>query len=241
MAGRAEPQQLTRVPYGQSRLGRGPRSLGARPDSLCVVTELERDLAAYYDQDAQRRAGAQLDPERVGRRLEFTALLGREGRARLIEVGCGPGVDAEAFQEQGLSVTGVDLSLQHVMLCRAQGLDAHVASVQSLPFVDDAFDAAWTMSTLLHVPNAALGDALVELRRVLVAGAPLAIGLWSGDDTEGPSRFDVDPPRFFSFRSDTRVRELLGQFGEIERFDTWETPGADGPATYQWCVLRLPQ
>lgn len=216
------------------------RRLGACPDSLFVVTRLERELAKYYDQDAQRRAQAPLDPERVLRRREFTALLGREGRTRLLEVGCGPGVDAKAFQEQGLSVTGVDLSFQHVTRCRARGLDAHVASAQALPFADDAFDAAWTMSTLLHVPNAALGGALGELRRVLVAGAPLAVGLWAGDDTEGPSWFDVDPPRFFSFRSDVRVRELLGQFGEIERFDTWAAPGRGDSATYQWCVLRLP-
>ena len=34
------------------------------------------------------------------------------------------------------------------------------------------------MSTLLHISDARLDQALLEIRRVLRPGAPLAVGLW---------------------------------------------------------------
>jgi SAM-dependent methyltransferase len=139
----------------------------------------------------------------------------------------------------GLLVAGVDLSPEHVRHCRAAGVDAHVASVHRLPFADDAFDAGWTMSTLLHVPDADFDSAMREIRRVLRAGSPLAVGLWGGSDWEGSSVKDtIRPPRFFSSRSDERIRNMLSRHGTIERFETW-APEASSSWWYQWCVLRV--
>jgi len=199
----------------------------------------EADLAAYYDQEAERRASRQIDPERLARRDRFAALLAAEGRSRVLEVGTGPGVDAAALQAGGVSVSGVDLSAEHVARCRAAGVDAHVASVLALPFADHTFDAAWSMSTLLHVPDDAFDRALHELRRVLVSGSLLAVGVWTGDDTEGPVEQDeFSPPRFFSFRSPERLRTMLGRHGVVEVSETW--PSARSPALlYQWCLLRV--
>lgn len=203
------------------------------------MKDLEADLAAYYDQDAERRAAREIDPERVRRRELFASLLETERRSRLLEVGTGPGRDAAAFLARGLSVSGVDLSAEHVALSRAVGVDAQVASVHELPFADDSFDAGRTMSTLLHVPDTRFDAAMLELRRVLVPGSPLAVGLWGGSDSEGPKLDDtIDPPRFFSFRSHERLREMLGRHGVVERFDTWRERG---PLqwTYQWCLVRV--
>lgn len=197
------------------------------------MSRLEVDLAAYYDREAAERHERSLDPQRVTRREEFTALLAAEGRGHLLEVGTGPGRDAVAFQQAGLTVRGVDLSARSAALCRAAGVDCQVASVLGLPFTDASFDSAWTMSTLLHVPDADVDAALRELRRVLVPGSPLAVGVWAGDDVEGPA--DEAGGRFFSFRSDARLQELLGAHGEVERFDTWPSAGS----SYQWCVVRL--
>lgn len=199
---------------------------------------LESDLAAYYDQEAEHRAAREPDPRREERREQFASLLLAEGRTRLVEVGTGPGRDAVAFRARGLAVTGVDLSAEHVRLAREAGVDAQVASVHRLPFADDTFDAGWTMSTLLHVPDALFDSALTEICRVLRAGAPLGVGLWGGEDFEGPSEKDeIRPPRFFSVRSHDRLREMLARYGDVERFETWGR--GDGGWSYQWCVLRL--
>lgn len=94
------------------------------------------------------------------------------------------------------------------------------------------------MSTLLHVPDSDIDDVLAEIVRVLRPGSPLAVGVWGGTDEEGPRLDDeISPPRFFSFRSDARLRELLGRHGTVEDFATWVS-GHGGPYSYQWCVLR---
>ena len=200
---------------------------------------LEADLTAYYEQEAGQRAVRRLDPRRVERRDAFADLLAAERRARLLEIGTGPGQDAVAFLTRGLTVSGVDLSAEHVRLSRAAGVDARVASVHQLPFADNSFDAGWSMSTLLHVPDAGFDAALGEICRVLSSGSPVAIGVWGGTDSEVISTEDeIQPPRFFSVRSDPRLREMLGRHGEVEQFETWPGPTLDS-WSYQWCVLRV--
>ena len=199
---------------------------------------MDADLAAYYDQDAGHRAHRAIDPRRVAYRERFATQLIAEKRKRLVEIGTGPGHDAAAFLAQGLAVSGVDLSAEHVRLCRAAGVDAYASSVMHLPFRAESFDAGWSMSTLVHVPDTEFDAAVGEIRRVLTAGSPIAIGLWGGKDWEGPKEDDeIYPQRFFSFRSHDRLQEMLGRHGVLEHFETWSP---DGPArwSYQWALLR---
>jgi SAM-dependent methyltransferase len=127
----------------------------------------ERDLRRYYDDEVGTRAARALAPERIAHRTSFIELLERESRRRIIEVGCGPGRDGVPFADAGLEYLGVDLAPAAVRHCRSLGLRAEQASVLDLPFDDASFDAAWSMSTLLHVADEDLGRAVAEIARVL--------------------------------------------------------------------------
>ena len=185
------------------------------------VRAVERALVAYYEQEASDRAKRPIDPQRVGARTRFiTQLDGR--RPRVLEVGVGPGRDAASFVAEGIPVVGVDLSVEHAQRASSTGAQAVVATVRRLPFGTSAFAALWTMSTLMHVPNEAITDALVELRRVLAPGALAAVGVWGGPDVEHHRGIDdFDPPRFFSLRSDERWQSLLSTLGSVEDFESW--------------------
>ncbi|GGV32334.1 class I SAM-dependent methyltransferase [Paenarthrobacter nicotinovorans] len=209
----------------------------------------ERDLAVYYDRHAAARNTRSLTPHRVECREWFIRLLKSEHRRSLLELGCGTGVEGVEFVRAGLHYTGVDLSPESVHVARAAGLDASVASGRDLPFADSAFEAAWTMSTLLHVPNSGIHDVVRELVRVTAPGAPIAVGLWSGDDDEVLNPEDLEEPRrFFSRRSDETVRRIFGEHGVVEHFRTWpEGVGVEsGPGAgnwvqhYQFLLLRTP-
>ncbi|CAA9262131.1 MAG: hypothetical protein AVDCRST_MAG50-2825 [uncultured Acidimicrobiales bacterium] len=205
-------------------------------DSGPDPTAVERALATYYDQEAGDRAGRALDPKRVAARTEFLQLLdGR--RPRLLEVGTGPGRDLAAFVAAGLPVTGIDLSIEHAARAADVGAGTAVASARALPFHDKAFDALWTMSTLMHVPNSAIEATLAELGRVLTSGALAVIGVWGGPDVEDHHDHDAyQPPRLFSRRSDDRWQSLLGILGSVEQFETWDR--SDQAFWYQWAVVR---
>jgi SAM-dependent methyltransferase len=201
--------------------------------------EREQDLIAYYTGELRARIDRDLPEPRVARRTAYLDQLRDEGRATVLEIGCGPGRDGQAIVAAGFTYTGVDLSPASVEACRALGLPAEVASVLALPFPDDSFDAGWTMSTLLHVADDDLDQGLQEIARVLRPGAPLAIGLWG--DAKGSEHVWEDgkgygPGRFFSIRSDERLREALGRYGVLEEWTTWDD---DRVLHYQWAVLRL--
>lgn len=201
--------------------------------------DLEAALARFYDQESRAGTRRVIELGRVARRDEFVALLAAEGRVRVVEVGLGTGLDAAALLGAGLAVAGVDLSDEHVQRCRALGVDAHRASATALPFGDASFDAGWSMSTLLHLPDDEADVALAELVRVVVPGGPVAIGLWGGFDEAGVQDRDPHlPHRWFRFRTDAQVRATLATHGTVERFDTWQPDG--DRFTYQWAVLRTP-
>ncbi|MET9274501.1 class I SAM-dependent methyltransferase [Kribbella sp. NPDC003557] len=199
----------------------------------------EQDLITYYSGEIHARVGRDLPEPRVERRTAYLDQLRAEGRDTVLEVGCGPGRDGEAIAAAGFTYTGVDLSPASVEACRALGLHAEAASVLDLPFGDASFDAGWTMSTLLHVADQDLDQALREIVRVLRPGAPLAIGLW-GDISSGEHVWDdgkgYGPGRFFSIRSDEDMQEVLGRHGDLEQWTTWNDGGA---MHYQWAVLRV--
>ena len=204
-----------------------------------AATEVERDLARYYDQEAAARADRDLDPRRVAARTRLVAdVVAAVPGGRILEVGTGPGRDAAALVDAGLDTVGIDLSFEHVHRAAATGASTVVASVRHLPFADGSFDALWSMSTLMHVPATAIADALAELRRVLRPGALAAIGVWGGADVESHHERDAyDPPRLFSRRSDERWRTMLATIGPVEEFETWTDVG-DGEYWYQWAVVR---
>jgi SAM-dependent methyltransferase len=130
-----------------------------------------------------------------------------------------------------------------VEVARATGLDARVASATDLPFGDRSFDAAWSMSTLMHLDDAELDRALSEVARVLVPGGLFAVGMWGAQElTIGhlaePGQ-TYGPPRYFHRRTDAMVRERLGEHGSIEVW--WTRPTRpDSTHQYQYAVLRTP-
>lgn len=200
------------------------------------AAKVERDLAAYYDQEAEERANRELIAERLNARAAFIAAH-RERGVRLLEVGTGPGRDAGAFVDSGMSTFGVDLSPEFARYAARADVAMANATVRALPFRDESFDLLWSMSTLMHVPDSAIDLALAELRRVLRPGGVAALGVWGGEDRAEllPNKYG---PRYFCRRSDTRWQAMLASLGEVEEFDTWHRAGED--FYYQWAVVRRP-
>jgi len=93
---------------------------------------------------------------------------------RVLEVGCGAGVDLARFARGGAIVTGVDLSRSAIELARAnfdqQGLrgDLRVEDGEHLPFPANSFDLVYAHGVVQYTANP---QRLVdECRRVLAPG-----------------------------------------------------------------------
>ena len=111
--------------------------------------------------------------EKLHHLLRLVDFDGYRGR-RVLEVGCGAGVDLARFARGGAIVTGVDLAESAIALARAnfeqQGLagDFRVADGERLPFPDDSFDLVYAHGVVQYTANP---ERLVaECRRVLKPG-----------------------------------------------------------------------
>src|SRR5579864_1717293 len=86
--------------------------------------------------------------EKLHHLLHLVDFEGYSGR-RVLEVGCGAGVDLARFAKGGAAVTGVDIAPSAIALARAnfeqQGLRGRfeVADGERLPFPDDMFDLVY--------------------------------------------------------------------------------------------------
>ena len=206
---------------------------------MVVDPSFKDDLASFYNAQALERERRSLRPGRSDLRNRFIRRLQREGRTTLIDLGAGTGHDAVGFSVEAIHVTAIDLSAEHVALCRSKGIDAHVGDFYNLGFPNGTFQAGWAMSSLLHVPDRDLDKVLAEIARVLEPRAPLAIGLWGGVDREDIWEDDIaEPKRFFSLRTDDRLRDLLRKRFEILEFESISTSNVSPSwGHYQWCVV----
>lgn len=192
--------------------------------SLVLMTDrdgIKANLQAAYDSDAERRDT--LEPEQW--RLEVIDKWSIELRARdlteVLELGCGTGQLAAHMVGSGFELSAIDLAPANVAAAVARGIDASVADFAELPFAIASFDAAFAFNTLLHVPPEELEAVLVEIRRVLRPGGLLLIVVWGGITMTGPFPDDsLDPPRYFSFYTDSEFEAMTAPGLAKVRFET---------------------
>jgi SAM-dependent methyltransferase len=111
--------------------------------------------------------------EKLHHLLRLVDFDGWRGR-RVVEVGCGAGVDLARFAKGGADVTGVDLAPSAIALTRAnfeqQGLHGRfeVADGERLPFPDNSFDMVFAHGVVQYTANPR--QLVEECRRVLKPG-----------------------------------------------------------------------
>jgi len=144
-----------------------------------------------------------------------------DGARKVLELGCGTGQLASRLADQDFDVTAIDLSPANVEATRARGVNAEVADFASLPFLDNTFDAAFAINSLLHVPARELSYVLIEVGRVLRPEALLLIVVWGGITQDGPIDDEwLDPPRYFSTYTDDDLLALATPGFTRRAFDT---------------------
>ena len=177
----------------------------------------KRVTVASYDEWAEQyRTGAPEPSEHIlAARARFVAAL--PAGARVLEVGSGPGRDALALEEAGLSVRRTDITPAFVAMLRADGHDADVVDPLgdnlADPTRDEAYDGVWASASLLHVRREDLPLVVRRLADVTRPGGAFHLALKEGDGARFSTHGNVGAPRHFTFWREEPLREVLADAG----------------------------
>lgn len=99
-------------------------------------------------------------------------LLANHRSAKILDLGCGPGLTADHLLKQGHEFFGIDISEVMIDECRRRFPDsasAHfsVGDFQKLDFPDHSFDVILCMGALEYIDHDKVDRAVAEMTRVL--------------------------------------------------------------------------
>lgn len=159
-----------------------PATAGSEPPVRSTVPR-DVELRRAYDEIADAYAARKRPSLRSWLGLLADRLLAEAPHDRpLLDLGCGPGVEAERLAGPGRPAVGLDLSAGMLAHARRR-LPGRVlqADCRALPLRDASVGAVWSAYALLHVPAADLPAVIAEVARVLVPGGVAALTVATGD------------------------------------------------------------
>jgi SAM-dependent methyltransferase len=178
------------------------------PDHLPTREEKLAIYDRYAEEYARRTEGFSsfLEPDYA----RFQASL---PGPRILDLGCGPGRDAEVFARRGLSPLCLDLSEAMLSLCAAKGLSTRRVDIEQLELAPQSCDGVWSYTSLTTIPKALVWQALAVVQQALAPNGLLFLGLIEGEG-EGwkPANEKYDRPRYISRYSHDEVVAELSAF-----------------------------
>jgi ubiquinone/menaquinone biosynthesis C-methylase UbiE len=186
-------------------------------------TQKKRASEAYFQEIEDRRYRFHYHLRGL-----FSALKGSHGK--LLEVGCGIGVDSIQLAKCGFDVIAVDLTENALGVARefaghrGVSIDFRLGNAERLDFPDETFDIVYSFGVLHHTPD--IEKAVAEVRRVLKPGGTAHVMLYHRDSLvnlvhrllrlpyESPRNRKDDCPVVYTF-SRRGARKLFSEFSYV--------------------------
>lgn len=144
--------------------------------------------------------------------------------ARVLDIGCGGGIDARAMLDNGFSVDAIDASETIAAITSQRlGIDVEVKLFEEIDALQ-VYDATWASASLIHIPRPALPVVLGRVFNALKPGglhyATFKSGGCEGRDMAG---------RYYNYPTETELREFYSASApwEIDRTEEYVGGGFD--------------
>lgn len=154
----------------------------------------------------------------------FTDTLSKN--ARVLDLGCGPGIDSQKLVKYGLSVDGLDLSDELLAIAKKinPSLTFTQGDMRKLPYRDNKFEGVFAKASLLHIPKKDMPKVINEIKRVLKPSGIVHIAI-KGGEGEGElteNDYGYMYSRFFSYWKMEDILKILKDSGfTVLKQETW--------------------
>lgn len=122
------------------------------------IARFEQLAARWWDRESEFRPLHEINPLRANWIDERAPVAGR----RILDVGCGGGILAEALARRGAEVTGIDLGEAPLAVARLHAIESgvavtyrHIAVERLAAEAPEQFDTVTCLEMLEHVPDPA--------------------------------------------------------------------------------------
>ncbi len=164
---------------------------------------------------------------------DFVELFSKKliARAKVLDLGCGPGVETKKLSENGFELYGFDLSDKLLKIASRQVPLAHFIQgnmLEKFPFEDQYFDGVFAKASLLHVPKDKITKVFDEIIRVLKKGGVFHLAVKKGNAEKEilENDYGYEYKRFFSYWEPDELEHLFCEYGLTLLEDgSWTNPG----------------
>ncbi|ESY87782.1 methyltransferase type 12 [Mesorhizobium sp. LNHC220B00] len=155
--------------------------------------------------------------------LERAAAIAGAG-GRILEIGSGPGRDADFLEGLGVEVRRTDATRRFLELQAARGKAGELLDVIT-DELGGPYDAVVALAVLIHVPRDQIDQVLEKIARSLRQGGAFVVSMRDGDGEAGGKYHTVDWRRdAFAARIEAAGMELLSHSFRIGRNEQgWNT------------------
>ena len=178
------------------------------------------------------------DPPRRRMLNEFSARL--PSRARVLDLGCGPGLPSTQALASRFAVTGVDISEAQIEAARRNVPEASFlhADLAEIDFPPGSFEGVTAFYSISHVPRDEHGSLFERIARWLVPGGLFLATLGSGDSPDWIGDWLGQPMFFSSYDADANRRLLAGANFELLIDEVADTLEPEGPVPFLWVLAQ---
>jgi len=146
---------------------------------------------------------------------EFLELLPPTGK--LLDVGCGNGIDSNFLASKGYDVVGIDLSEGMLKIARSKypEIDFRLEDMRSLNFSKNQFEGIVASCSLIHISKKDVPKTLRQFAKFLKPKGAIYIQLQSGKSEEVfiDEPFKPDERLFLNIISAAEIKKLLTDAG----------------------------
>jgi SAM-dependent methyltransferase len=210
------------------------------------VDDPKRIIEEGYDRigSEYRRWSEGAMPDDVREEYVREVLSRLSENARVLELGCGAGVDAVRLARAAGRYTGIDLS--GVQLATARGLVPDGTFLQgdftTMDFPDESFHAVVSFLVFNHVPAAEQGPLFHRTFAWLRPSGFFCVSLGAGRHDDMVEADWLGVPMFFASNGREENERLLCLAGfDLERSELRAEPEDDDEVTFHWVIARKPR
>jgi SAM-dependent methyltransferase len=173
--------------------------------------------------------------------VDFTRRL--PAGARVLDLGCGPGVPSTKALAQRFDVVGVDISAAQIELARRNVPEATFIhdDLTEIELPEASLDGVTALYSISHVPREHHPEVFARIARWLVPGGLFLATLGATDNPDWVGEW-LGGPMFFSSHDAATNRALLRAAGfTLECDETITMREPEGLVTFLWVIARKPE